>query len=310
MAKRYRVGFALASKKVGSFLQPSLIDHAAGRGLDLVHVDPSKPLSEQGPLDCLIHKFYHDDWKLQLQSFAAQNPNSPIVDPIDAVEKLHNRVSMLQVVADLKLDPNRPERLDIPRQVVVSDGSKPTQALVKELGFPLIAKPLLANGSILSHKMCLIFDGEGLKEVEGTPIVLQEFVNHGGVIFKVYVAGNHVQCVKRKSLPDISEEKLKSLKGTMPFAQVSNLADGGDGHGGSEFADVEMPPEGFVGEVGRGLKEGMGLNLFNFDMIRDARDGNRYLVIDINYFPGYAKMPNYESVLTDFILELLHQKGE
>ncbi|KAG5562281.1 hypothetical protein RHGRI_005119 [Rhododendron griersonianum] len=32
------------------------------------------------------------------------------------------------------------------------------------------------------------------------PIVLQEFVNHGGVIFKVYVVGNYVKCVKRNSL--------------------------------------------------------------------------------------------------------------
>ena len=35
-------------------------------------------------------------------------------------------------------------------------------------------------------------------------------------------------------------------------------------------------------------------------MIRDTRLGNRYLVIDINYFPGYAKMPSYERVMTDF----------
>jgi inositol-1,3,4-trisphosphate 5/6-kinase/inositol-tetrakisphosphate 1-kinase len=31
-------------------------------------------------------------------------------------------------------------------------------------------------------------------------------------------------------------------------------------------------------------------------------------VIDINYFPGYAKMPGFESVLTNFLLDLRHEK--
>jgi inositol-1,3,4-trisphosphate 5/6-kinase/inositol-tetrakisphosphate 1-kinase len=43
-------------------------------------------------------------------------------------------------------------------------------------------------------------------------------------------------------------------------------------------------------------------------MIRDVRAGDRYLVIDINYFPGYAKMPGYETVLTDFFWEMVSKE--
>ncbi|GAB2272808.1 hypothetical protein Dimus_007628 [Dionaea muscipula] len=50
--------------------------------------------------------------------------------------------------------------------------------------------------------------------------------------------------------------------------------------------DCEMPPQRFIMDIARGLREAMKLNLFNFDMIWDTRFGNRYLVIDINYFPG------------------------
>lgn len=53
----------------------------------------------------------------------------------------------------------------------------------------------------------------------------------------------------------------------------------------------------------------MGLNLFNFDVIRDAKDANRYLIIDINYFPGYAKMPSYEPVLTEFFWDMVTKKN-
>ena len=75
-----------------------------------------------------------------------------------------------------------------------------------------------------------------------------------------------------------------------------------------DLEKVEMPPLGFVEEIARAMREETGLNLFNFDVIRDAKNGNRYFVIDINYFPGYAKMPNYESVLTDFFLDLVRDK--
>ncbi|PON61876.1 Inositol-tetrakisphosphate 1-kinase [Parasponia andersonii] len=34
--------------------------------------------------------------------------------------------------------------------------------------------------------------------------MLQEFVNHDGVIFKVYVVEKYVKCVKRKSMPHVS----------------------------------------------------------------------------------------------------------
>ena len=53
------------------------------------------------------------------------------------------------------------------------------------------------------------------------PLVLQEFVNHGGVIFKVYIVGDHVTCIKRRSLPDVSKEILEdtSAEGSVSFSQ-------------------------------------------------------------------------------------------
>ncbi|KDP39528.1 hypothetical protein JCGZ_02548 [Jatropha curcas] len=309
--KRHRIGYALAPKKVQSFIQPSLISHANNHNIDLIPIDPSQSLVEQGPFDCIIHKLYGPDWKLQLERFSLENPNVPIIDSPDSIERLHNRISMLEVVNRLNI-PRRSQVLEVPKQVVVSDSENlKGNGLIGDLGFPLVAKPLVADGSAKSHKMYQIFDTEGLKRLDA-PIILQNFVNHGGVIFKVYVAGDHVQCVKRKSLPDISQEKLATLKGALSFSQISNLTARGKNSGNSGVVDldeVEMPPIGFVEEIAKAMREETGLNLFNFDVIRDAKDGNRYLVIDINYFPGYAKMPNYESILTDFFLDLVGNKN-
>ncbi|KAG6737625.1 hypothetical protein POTOM_059153 [Populus tomentosa] len=179
--------------------------------------------------------------------------------------------------------------------------------LIKKLGFPLIAKSLMADGSETSHKMYLVFDKEGLDKLESRMIIMQEFVNHDGVIFKVYVVDDFVKCVKRKLLPDIKEDKLVTLKGLLSFSQISNLEEKTDCGGGGEFDRVEMPLMDFVEEVAKAMKEETETSLLNFDVIRDVRDANRYLIIDINYFPGYEKIPNYVSVLTEFLLNSMEK---
>ncbi|PON73162.1 Inositol-tetrakisphosphate 1-kinase [Parasponia andersonii] len=79
------------------------------------------------------------------------------------------------------------------------------------LEFLVIAKPLVAD------KMVLVFNHDGLNKPK-PPIMLQEFVNHDGVIFKVYVVEKYVKCVKSKSMPHVWEEKkLERLEGSFSF---------------------------------------------------------------------------------------------
>ncbi|XP_044502526.1 inositol-tetrakisphosphate 1-kinase 1-like [Mangifera indica] len=301
--RRFRIGYALAPKKRKSFIQDSLVSLAKSRGIDLIKIDTERPLVDQGPFDCVLHKLYGEDWKKQLQQFHVQNPNAVIIDSPGAIERLHNRISMLQVVSELKTE-NQSETFGIPKQIVIYDKETLFDRQTWEmLKFPVIAKPLVADGSAKSHKMALIFNQDGFNRLK-PPSVLQEFVNHGGVIFKIYVVGDYVKCVKRKSLPDYSEEKLKGLEGSLSFSQVSNLATNEkideNYYEMMHLEDTQLPPQSFITDIARGLRKAMKLNLFNFDVIRDTRIGNRYLIIDINYFPGYAKMPCYEKVLTDF----------
>ncbi|XP_022757188.1 inositol-tetrakisphosphate 1-kinase 1-like [Durio zibethinus] len=309
--RRFEIGYALLPKKENSFIRESLVNLAKSRGIDLVKIDRERPLVDQGPFDCVLHKLYGEDWKSQLEDFRSKNPNAVIIDSPDSIERLHNRISMLQVVSELKIE-NQTETFGIPKQIVIYDQETLFDNHAWELlKFPVIAKPLVADGSAKSHKMALVFNHDGLNKLR-PPIVLQEFVNHGGVIFKVYVVGEYVKCVKRKSLPDVSEEKLKSLEGSLPFSQVSNLAT----HEKSDdkyykmmhLEDTELPPHNFMADIAEGLRRAMKLNLFNFDVIRDTRFVNRYLIIDINYFPGYAKMPGYETVLTDFFWDIVNRK--
>nr|TKW04145.1 hypothetical protein SEVIR_7G089900v2 [Setaria viridis] len=163
--------------------------------MDLVPVDALRPLAEQGPFHLLIHKLYGDDWRAQLEAFAARHPAMPVVDPPHAIDRLHNRISMLQVVSDLD------------------------RAADKDRTFGIPSQTLIADGTAKSHKMSLVYHREGLGKLR-SPLVLQEFVNHGGVIFKVYIGGGHVTCVKPRSLPDVSPEDDASAEGSVSFSQV------------------------------------------------------------------------------------------
>lgn len=310
--RRCTIGYALAPKKQQNFIRDSLVNLSKSRGVDLVKIDVERKLTDQGPFDCVLHKLYGQDWKNQLAEFKAKNPNAVVIDAPEAIERLHNRISMLQVVSELGFVPQNGLSFGIPNQIVVYDRETlfDKQAWVS-LSYPVISKPLVADGSAKSHKMVLVFNQDGLNKLK-PPIVLQEFVNHGGVIFKVYVVGEYVRCVKRKSLPDYSEEKLKTLEGCLPFSQVSNLntqeRNDASYYKTRHLEDAKLPPQSFLTEIAKGLRSALNLNLFNFDVIRDARLGNRYLVIDINYFPGYAKMPGYEAVLTDFFCDVLRKE--
>ncbi|KAK1399341.1 Inositol-tetrakisphosphate 1-kinase [Heracleum sosnowskyi] len=306
-SKRLRVGYALEPKKIKTFITLSLLTHTHSQGIDLIQIDPTKPLTQpQPPYDVIIHKLHSTEWNQQLLNFSSQNPKTLVIDSPLAIQRLHDRVSMLDVVAELNLSPS----VTTPKQVFVYDSKSLFDSVSNDLKFkfPIIAKPLVADGTANSHNMALVFNKNGVKSLE-PPIVLQEFVNHGGVIFKVYVVGNYVQCVKRSSLPDICEEDMERLGDVMPFSQISNLNSSGYKVGVGD--DVEMPSLSFVDQVAKALGKGLKLNLFNFDMIRDANGGDcaRYYVIDINYFPGYAKMPSYESVLADFFKDIVKQNS-
>ncbi|MED6181000.1 hypothetical protein PIB30_015224 [Stylosanthes scabra] len=337
--ERYIIGYAMEPKKIQNLLKPSLIEHARKHGIDLIPIDINKPLIQQHPnlhFHCIIQKLQPKHWdNLNLHQYMSKHgTTTTIIDPPHLVRKLQNRVSMLEFASNLPLSVQN-ATVGVPYQAVIdihktSGDDFEEMVTDSNLRFPVIAKPLYADGTMKSHELCLVFDREGLRETLNknaaagsttTPVVLQEFVNHGGVVFKVYVAGEHVRCVKRRSLPDIPEEKAETLKGTLKFSQISNFtvqddngAKSNAGHNGdganhlSNIERAEMPEENLIKELARALRERTGLNMFNVDVIRDAKDCTRYLVIDINYFPGYAKLPCYEPFITDFLLDCVRNK--
>ncbi|CAL0320717.1 unnamed protein product [Lupinus luteus] len=197
--KKVVVGYALTSKKKKSFLQPKLITLARNKGIYFVAIDINKPLLEQGSFDILLHKLSGEEWREIIEGQIVEaGPTSKVGIP-------------QQLVISKEKNP-----FDIPHEV--------TKAGLK---LPLVAKPLLVDGSAKSHELFLAYDESSLSELE-PPLVLQEFVNHGGILFKIYIVGETIKVVRRFSLPNISKHELSKVAGVYRFPRVSCAAASAD----------------------------------------------------------------------------------
>uniref|UniRef100_A0A3B3VJ70 inositol-1,3,4-trisphosphate 5/6-kinase n=1 Tax=Poecilia latipinna TaxID=48699 RepID=A0A3B3VJ70_9TELE len=72
------------------------------------------------------------------------------------------------------------------------------QIKLQGLTFPFICKTRVAHGTN-SHEMAIIFSEEDLKDVK-PPCVIQSFINHNAVLYKVFVVGDSYTVVERPSL--------------------------------------------------------------------------------------------------------------
>ena len=156
-----------------------------------------------------------------------------------------------------------------PRQLVVhSTDSDQGLRAATAAGFtmPLLVKPIMA----FDHDVELVTTGADFAALiaDGkisAPLVLQECIPHEEALFKVYVMGDDVRVDVRET-----GDQAASTLGRPP------------------------PEDAFFRELARLLRARIGLDLFNVDLLRDARgqDGDgedSFSIIDVNYFPGYYK---------------------
>ncbi|KAL8130985.1 inositol-tetrakisphosphate 1-kinase 3-like isoform X3 [Apium graveolens] len=301
------VGYALTSKKINSFLQPKLLSLARSKGISFVAIDQSRPLSDQGPFDILLHKLSGKEWRKALEDFRQMHPEVTVLDPPDAIQHLYNRQYMLQDVADLNFS-DAYGIVRAPRQLVIKKDPLSIPEAVSKAGLilPLVAKPLVVDGTAKSHELALAYDQHSLQMLE-TPLVLQEFVNHGGILFKVYIVGEAIKVVRRFSLPDVSKQEWSKSAGVFRFPRVSCAAASAD-DADLDPSIAELPPQLLLERLAQELRHRLGLHLFNLDIIRERGSKDRFYVIDINYFPGYGKVPDYEHMFTNFLLSLVQSK--
>mmetsp|Transcript_2030 Transcript_2030/g.3197 ORF Transcript_2030/g.3197 Transcript_2030/m.3197 type:complete len:604 (-) Transcript_2030:126-1937(-) len=212
------------------------------------------------------------------------------------------------------------------------DEKKQKQQLT--LRYPLIAKPLPAAGTKKSHCMGIVLTPQGLARVN-TPCLLQEYANHDGTLYKVYVLGDDTFVFCRPSLPNLpvyhddddDDDQLEQepysyveFDSQRPYPKLAEF--------GLEDNSTTTPPNcdtsssqpstmmtvTEVTPIVQALKRAFGLELFGFDILvssattttatdDEEEQQRKLLVVDVNYFPSFKEVSNFPSLLAKFLVQ-------
>lgn len=249
----------------------------------------------------VIHKI--SDLLLEPQALAAvhgelQAWGGLVVDEVDRVQVLGDRwetcCQLLQLSQDVTI--GTPFRL--PPTGLLQD----TGTSLVDLRFPLIRKPIVACSQVDSHSMCLFHSADQLTAPTDAPqYILQEYIPHHGLLYKVYVIGEAVRMQLRPSL-QVASNGCSAASTPLYFDSQSmkhkELIPQGSSRHQAGMARIESL-RGEVERFSRILQDHLQLTLFGWDLIVDERDGTPY-IIDVNYFPGFdevAFMPLFTQAL-------------
>lgn len=181
--------------------------------------------------------------------------------------------------------------VDVPATVLVEAGQRWADE-------DSVLKPVDACGDHESHQMTFLPAGVSFAyptAAKGTRAVYirQAFIEHGRWMYKLYVIGESVSIVPRRSLQwhhsihTFSSQQLKE--------QIYSNDDDSDA-----MAKIRAI-RGHLEKLAIQVSQWCGLSLLGIDVIVGDRDGTVWM-IDLNYFPGYDGVEDVPHKLAQCIL--------
>ncbi|XP_051245089.1 inositol-tetrakisphosphate 1-kinase [Dicentrarchus labrax] len=315
--KGRRVGYWLSEKKMKKLNFQAFADLCRKRGIEVVQLDLSQPLEEQGPLDVIIHKLtdlileadQNDSQAVLLvqrvQDYIDAHPETIVLDPLPAIRTLLDRCKSYQLIHRIESCMQDERICSPPFMVLNTDCSPDVLEQIKRQGltFPFICKTRVAHGTN-SHEMAIIFSEEDLNDVK-PPCVIQSFINHNAVLYKVFVVGDSYTVVERPSLKNFPAGPADRKAIFFNSHNVSKPESSSDLTTRENVEGVSQPPsDDVIRELSRSLREALGVSLFGIDVIINNQTG-QHAVIDINAFPGYEGVPEFFNDLLNHITSVL-----
>jgi len=312
-----KVGVYLTAKKRPKF--NAFFSFEYRRDIDFINLSDMDSLPSLGPYDVLVVKatdllvINDTDSKRQLELFTQyceEYPNMVVIDSMEAVSNVIDRLRLCEIIDGANLEFKG-------RCIRSPPTFQSTQSDFEDLiNFPIICKPLSACGSRDSHQMAVVLNNQALgyflsaEENKEVTWVLQEYINHGGIILKAYVLGGFCEYYQRASLPDITTKVLASPKSSILWFHSHDPVDPNmygtkpKGYGELKEDDTEFETIKYLSDE---LRKALKLNLFGFDVILDKM-GTMYIV-DINYFPSYKDNPYFPQMLVKFLIHKSQNEG-
>jgi hypothetical protein len=208
----------------GGGLADILLDSTDSDQLQFQAWDPDKSPEEQPRFDVIIHKLTEDlereesTEKLNKLNRYLQYHQILLLDPLDAVKRVTSRARTCLQLAEIQsqyisstISPTISTKLcpfSQPKFVIIQRTDTLSQIINKlekhYLSFPFICKPIIACGHSLAHTFAVIVHTKDLHLLLERDWILQEYLDHGNVFYKVYMIDQTITYYQRTSLPDLA----------------------------------------------------------------------------------------------------------
>ncbi|XP_049768589.1 inositol-tetrakisphosphate 1-kinase-like [Schistocerca cancellata] len=306
------IGYWMSEKKRQKLNWTEFGTTCKRHGFDLVKLDLTRSLEDQGPFCVILHKLTdiivlagQGDKKAEamvqrVESYLDAHPEVAVIDPLDNVRKLldrfHSYSISLRSGVD-SLDAFTPNFVEL-----LSEDVEDNLRRLKEAGvtFPFVCKPSVAHGSSRAHKMCLIFNERGVRDCQ-PPCVAQSFINHNAILYKIYVVGDRQHIVERPSLKNFypcDRDTIFYDSHDVSKADSQSALSVLDPEDAATVPQPPPPDPERLRAVVDALRSKLGLALLGVDVVVENCSG-RIAIIDINAYPGYDGFPNFfESLMT------------
>ncbi|KAI7799854.1 inositol-tetrakisphosphate 1-kinase [Triplophysa rosa] len=315
--KGKRVGYWLSEKKIKKLNFQTFVDMCRKQGIEMIQLDLSQPIEKQGPFDVIIHKLTDHivdaDQNVTeslllvqgVQDYIDAHPETVILDPLPAIRTLLDRCKSYKLIQKIEDDMQDDRICSPPFMVLKSECNAETLEKLHKNGitFPFICKPQVAHGTN-SHEMAIIFSEEDLTDIK-PPCVIQSFINHNAVLYKVFIVGEAYSVVQRPSIRNFPSGPTDRRAISFNSHHVSKPESSShltcrDNMEGQYWA----PNNDVIQKMSRRLREALSISLFGIDIIINNQTG-QHAVIDINAFPGYEGVPAFFDDLLSHITSVL-----
>lgn len=244
----------------------------------------------------MVHRF---------QEYIDAHPETIVLDPLPAIRTLLDRSKSYELIRKIEAYMKDDRICSPPFMELTSLCGEDTMRLLEQngLAFPFICKTRVAHGTN-SHEMAIVFNQEGLNAIQ-PPCVVQNFINHNAVLYKVFVVGESYTVVQRPSLKNFSAgtSDRESI-----FFNSHNVSKPESSSVLTELDKIEgvfeRPSDEVIRELSRALRQALGVSLFGIDIIINNQTG-QHAVIDVNAFPGYEGVSEFFTDLLNHIATVL-----
>lgn len=323
-----RLGVFLPPKKKAKIKLPDrILKLCREENVEVIDVLNLDELLEKGPFDVLLHKvtdLYNemeadiaDSLIEKIKDYCSKNESMKVIDNIIESAKLMDRIFQTKLMQSCEFFMDG-IKIFVPKVVeTLPDHTLEevkTMLSVQDVKFPILAKPTAASLDEHSHDMKLVFTADYLCDLT-FPCLIQEFCNHSGIVYKIFVVGDNHIVYQRPSVKDVHPLSKNTLyfdtrnvsKLGKSFIPDLHVEDPNTCSWISSDENPDLLNRNVVNVLCDRLRRLTNLYLFGIDILVEKATGN-YALIDVNHFPGYSGMN--ENFFPQSLVKLIKRLGE